>query len=217
VYLPPNKYIESDKLPTTYEKDEIKRIITSVERSSKVGKRDYLVLLLAAEYGWRSKDIIDFSFDSIDWENNVIRFYQHKTNNPVEYPLLSTVGNAIIDYLKYARPKSEMPNVILALTGNSKGKPLAKSTIHGIVSKYLQQANIADWKDKKHGPHALRHSLASNLLKNDIPLPVISAVLGHQNTETTKKYISIDYEQLKKCALPMPILQSPYYGKGGII
>ena len=38
-----------------------------------------------------------------------------------------------------------------------------------------------------------------------------------QEVETTKKYISIDYEQLKKCALPMPILQSPYYGKGGII
>ena len=79
--------------------------------------------------------------------------------------------------------------------------------------KYLKKANIKDWKNKKHGPHALRHSLATNLLKNNIAMPIISTVMGHQRTETTSIYLSLDYDKLKQCALTMPVLRSPFYCK----
>ena len=49
--------------------------------------------------------------------------------------------------------------------------------------------------------HALRHSLAGRLLKNRIPLPVISEILGHLSTETTMAYLRVDIEQLRNCAL----------------
>jgi site-specific recombinase XerD len=73
-------------------------------------------------------------------------------------------------------------------------------------------ANIENWKQKKHGPHALRHSLATNLLKYNASLPMIASILGHQRTETTKIYITLDIERLKKCALPMPILKTNVFG-----
>lgn len=56
----------------------------------------------------------------------------------------------------------------------------------------------------KHGPHALRHSLASNLLKNNTPMYVIKDVLGHTNLNTTKVYLNIDFETLKRFALEVP-------------
>lgn len=211
VYVLKDNYRKNSKLPTTYEEQEIRSMVNSVERASAIGKRDYLVLLLATEYGWRAKDITLFRFDQIDWDNNLIRFNQHKTDVPVEFPLLSSVGNAIIDYLKDGRPKSDAPEVIVSHMGVNLGTPLSSPTIHSIVTKYLRRADIAGWTRKKHGPHAMRHSLATNLLKKNVALPIISTVMGHQRTETTNVYLSVDYDKLKECALPMPPLRSSLY------
>lgn len=213
VYVLKDNYRKDCKIPTTYEEHEIREMLNAVERASAIGKRDYLILLLATEYGWRSKDITEFRFDQIDWDNNVIRFEQSKTDVPVEFPLLASVGNAIIDYLKYARPESNSPEVIVSMTPANLGKPLKSTTIHSVVTRYLRKADIKDWHRKKHGPHSMRHSLATNLLKKNVALPIISTVMGHQRTETTSVYISVDYDKLKKCALPMPPLRSPLYGK----
>lgn len=215
VFILPDSYKKDCKLPTTYEETEIKELVSSVERASAIGKRDYLILLLATEYGWRAKDITRFKFDDIDWDNNVITFNQHKTDVPVVFPLLSTIGNAIIDYLKYSRPETDVPEIIVSMENANKGKPLSSPTIHSIVTKYMKRAGIKNWKNKKHGPHAMRHSLATNLLKKNVAMPIISTVMGHQRTETTSVYLSVDYGKLKQCALPMPKLHSPFYSIGG--
>jgi len=215
VFILPDNYKKNCKLPTTYEEDEIRELVQSVERASAIGKRDYLILLLATEYGWRAKDITRFSFEDIDWDRNEICFTQHKTDVSIVFPLLSTVGNAIIDYLKYARPKSDAPEIIVSMENANKGKPLSSPTIHSVVTKYMKRAGIKNWQNKKHGPHAMRHSLATNLLKKNVAMPIISTVMGHQRTETTSVYISVDYDKLKQCALPMPELRSPFYSKEG--
>ena len=211
VFVLPDNYKKNCKLPTTYEEDEIRNLLAAVERASAIGKRDYLILLLASEYGWRSNDITGFQFDYIDWEKNVIRFSQHKTDIPVEYPLLSSVGNAIIDYLKHGRPNSQAPQVIVSHCNGRQGEPVSSPTIHSIVTRYMRKANIKDWQNKKHGAHSLRHSLATNLLKRNIPMPIISTVMGHQNTATTSVYLSVDVKKLRKCALPIPPVLSPHY------
>ena len=213
VFVLKDNYRKDSKLPTTYEEEEIRSMVNAVEHASAIGKRDYLVLLLATEYGWRAKDITLFRFDQIDWDNNIIRFDQHKTEMPIEFPLLSSVGNAIIDYLKHGRPKSDAPEIIVSHMGVNLGTPLSSPTIHSIVTKYLRRADIAGWTRKKHGPHAMRHSLATNLLGKNVALPIISTVMGHQRTETTSVYISVDYDKLKACALPMPPLCSQLYSE----
>ncbi len=215
VYILPDNYRKDCKLPTTYEEDEIKEVLISVERASAIGKRDYLILLLATEYGLRAKDITNLCFDEIDWDRNVICINQHKTDFPVEFPLLASIGNAIIDYLKYGRPLSNAPQIIVSAENANKGKPLSSPTIHSVVTKYMKRAGIKNWQNKKHGPHAMRHSLATNLLKKNISMPIISTVMGHQRTETTSIYISVDYGKLKKCVLPMPAMHSPFYNKEG--
>lgn len=214
IFILDDNYKHNCKIPTTYNEEEICRIIASVERSSATGKRDYLVLLLAAEYGWRSGDIVNFRFSQIDWDKNIIRFSQHKTDIPVEYPLLSSVGNAIIDYLKHGRPITDVEEIIVSAESAKRGRPLVSPTIHSIVTKYMRKANIKNWKEKKHGAHSLRHSLATNLLKKNISMPIISTILGHQNTETTKVYLKVDIEKLQQCPLPMPEIDSKHYRIG---
>jgi len=125
-------------------------------------------------------------------------------------PLLEDVGLAIIDYLKYARPEGESTKAIfLRLI-----PPVGKLEIYGlyhIVTEHMQAAGIKIQAGKKHGPHALRHSLASALLEANTPLPVISEVLGHTDTRSTSVYLKIDINQLRTCALePLPF----YWNQG---
>ncbi len=199
------------KVPSTYTENEIKRMIEAINRSSAKGKRDYLVMLLAAEYGWRASDITSFRLDQIDWEKNRISMVQYKTGVPVEFPLLASVGNAIIDYLKHGRPAGGDDVIIVNHENTHKGQKLKSPTIHSIVSKAMSTANIANWRDKKHGPHSLRHSLATNMLKQNVAIPIISTILGHQSTETTKTYIKVDIPKLRQCSLPVPELKSSYF------
>lgn len=216
IFILPDNYKKNCKLPTTYEENEIKEIISSVNRASAIGKRDYLILLLAAEYGLRSSDIVNFRFDQIDWDRNIITIYQNKTGIPVNLPLISSIGNAIIDYLKNGRPKTDVAEIIVSAESAKKGKKLSEPTIHSIVSKYMRQANIKNWKDKKHGPHSLRHSLATNMLKKNISMPIISTVLGHQSTDSTKIYLSVDIDKLRQCPLPIPTLHTDHYRIVGV-
>ena len=211
LYVLKDQYRKQCKLPTTYTEEEISRVLSAVDRSSAIGKRDYLILLLAAQYGWRTGDIVSFKFSQINWDKNIISFDQGKTDIPVEYPLLSSVGNAVIDYLKHGRPQTDAPEIIVSAETSKHGTPLKPPTVHSIVSKYMRKANINHWKEKRHGAHSLRHSLASNLLKNNVSMPVISTVLGHQKTETTKIYLKVDMEKLSLCPLPLPKVNSPFY------
>jgi len=122
--------------------------------------------------------------------------------------LLPEVGNAIIDYLKYGRPQSESPFIFLKL--GHRPSPMQPPTFHGIVRFYLKETGI-EIEQKKSGPHALRHSLASQLLENKPPLPVISEVLGHESSESTKKYLRIDMSALRQCALDVIRVENHYY------
>ncbi len=81
-------------------------------------------------------------------------------------------------------------------------EPLTGSGLHGVLQRYFWNSGI-NIKNRKHGPHSLRHSLATNLLDNNTLLPTISDILGHKSTTITQIYLKVDISHLKKCALPV--------------
>lgn len=197
--VPRDGYRSCLKVPSAYPKEDVEKLLASVDRGNPKGKRDYAIILLAARLGLRAQDICDLSFKNIKWETNTIELVQRKTKEPVVLPLLEEVGTAIIDYLKYARPELETNIIFLRLI-----PPIGKleaPTLHSIVTLHMRRAGIKIDVGKKHGPHALRHSLASALLEENIPLPVISEILGHTNTNSTSIYLKIDIKQLRNCSL----------------
>lgn len=202
VLVPFIRYNKRPELPSTYTEDEINRLISCIDRGNPKGKRDYAVILIAARLGMRAGDICKLSFENINWEKEQIEFIQSKTQNPVILPLMNDVGEAIIDYLKYGRPTSDSSTIFLRHTSPIQG--FSTATLHYLVTKYMQQAKISPPEGKKHGPHALRHSLASRLLEKNVPIPVISEILGHVDSKTTQLYLDIDINQLRTCSLEVP-------------
>lgn len=200
--VPKDNYKKEARLPSTYSEDEIERLLKAVDRGNPKGKRDFAMILLAVRLGLRASDICGLRFENLLWEQNLLVLLQVKTQKRLELPLLPEIGNAIIEYLKYGRPESDEPFVFL-----HQGIPFEKlksPTLHSIVTALMKRAGIEDIDRRKHGPHALRHSLAGAMLERKIPLPVISEVLGHSNTESTKIYLKIDIAALRQCALSVP-------------
>lgn len=197
--VPRDGYRNSVKVPSAYSKEDVKKLLGSIDRGNPKGKRDYAIILLAARLGLRAQDICDLSFSNLKWETNTIELMQSKTGEPVVLPLLEEVGIAIIDYLKYARPDVLTNTIFLRLVPPI--WQLEAPTLHSIVTHHMRRAKIRIQVGKKHGPHALRHSLASALLEQNTPLPVISEILGHTNTNSTSVYLKIDIKQLRNCSL----------------
>lgn len=209
--IPKSTYKSEAKLPSTYTSDEIDRLIKAIDRGNPKGKRDFAMILLAAKLGLRAADICNLLFENILWDENTITLNQQKNQKQIELPLLSDVGNAIIDYLKYGRVKSDLPFIFLH--ASSPYQKLNSSTLHTIVTQYLTKAGISFINERKHGPHALRHSLAGQLLKKRTPLPVISEVLGHSKTSSTEYYLRIDLSTLKQCLIEVPIMITSFHAK----
>jgi integrase len=203
-----------EKLPSVYDPEEIKQIENAVEKASPVGRRDYAMLLLASRLGLRSSDIAGLQFANLDWDNNIIRLTQYKTKREVELPLLADVGDAIINYLKYGRPVSHSQHVFLSACAPY--RPINRLIINGAISRIIKSSKV-DIQNRKFGPHAMRHTLASQLLSNGISLPVISETLGHTNTQATMNYLRIDINNLQRCALAVPMVSQGFYDqKGGV-
>ena len=67
-------------IPTLWSKDEIDRLLKSVDRGSPVGKRNYAILLLAIQLGIRISDIVNLKLENLKRDKKKIEFNQHKTS-----------------------------------------------------------------------------------------------------------------------------------------
>lgn len=209
-FIPPIAGTKKAHVPSAYADEDISRLLAAVDRANPKGLRDYALLLLASRLGLRASDICGLTFENFHWETNTLVITQQKTGDLLTLPLLTDVGMAVIEYMKYGRPAVKTPVVFLRHTAPV--GPLSAPTLHSIVSEYLTRAGVSVPTGKKRGPHALRHSLASALLRQQTPLPVISAALGHRDSTSTGTYLMIDITQLRTLALEVPPLRTVWWG-----
>lgn len=206
------KKFKRSPVPSFYSPEEIRRLEESISRSSSVGKRDYAMVVLCSRTGLRVSDVAYLSFDNIDWENNVISIVQYKTGNPLCLPLLPVVGNAIIDYLRYARPKSDSKRVFLSC--RPPYGELTPGAVHIAIAVAFRDSGI-EFGDRHHGGHALRFSLAQRMLDKSTPITVISEILGHTETDMTRTYVRIDLTHMRSCVLDVPETKDSFYTQRG--
>ena len=199
--IPHVKNIRQQRIPSTFTDLEIKQILNSVDRANPIGKRNYAIFLIAARLGIRSSDIRALTFSNINWDNKTISFSQKKTGHSLTLPLPDDVGWAIIDYLKNGRPETSMQNIFV-----SHQYPYGElNTIGNIVPRQMRIAGLKAPTYKRTGMHAFRHGLATHMLENNVPLPVISQTLGHADITSTEVYLRISLKQLSQCGLEVDL------------
>jgi integrase len=188
------------KVLPCFMESEAAAILTAVDKTTALGKRDYAILKLAVETGLRGVDIFNLQLKDIDWRKCEINVVQSKTDEPIQLPLQAGVGNAVVDYILHARPESGSPYVFLRSV-----RPFTKlgSTANGknIISRYLYKAGVIHeaWDGKTF--HAFRRSQGTRLVEAEVPLPVVAQMLGHKDIESAKRYIALNDEKMRVCCL----------------
>lgn len=177
---------------------EIERLLDVPDVETPIGKRDYAIMLLAAQTGLRACDIVNLKREDIDWRAQEIRIIQQKTGKPLSLPLEPESGNAIADYLLNARPESDLPYIFLCHVGVL--RPINNRSASAIVTKYLRRSGIISTIPRR-GFHSFRRSFGTRLLQNEIPLELLRQLLGHSKIDSAKPYLSVDELGLKNCAL----------------
>ncbi len=194
------------RIPSVWTKDELDTLIGAIDRGNPKGKRDYAIILLACVLGLRVTDIKNLTFDCFHWETKKLICIQSKTRGTVTLPIPSEVGWAVIDYLKYGRPKVDSP--IIFVRHLAPFLPFSeKNHLHQIIRDYMRIAHLPTLK-KRRGMHSLRHTAASRMLEHGTPLVVISDILGHMDTDSTAVYLKVDVKKLKECCLDTPEVRS---------
>ena len=183
-------------LPTYLHAEELERLIAGCDPTTPIGARDRSVLLLLVRLGLRAGDIAALKLDDIDWYQGTFCVCG-KNRQASRLPLPQDAGEALLDYLTHYRPRVEMTNVFL--TTIAPLAPLSRWNVSEVVARALRRANI---NVPTGGAHLLRHSAATAMLRQGVPLEAIGAVLRHASIETTAVYTKVDVELLRLVAQP---------------
>lgn len=188
------------QLPEHLELDEIERVIGSCDLTTPLGVRDRAILLLLARLGLRAADITGMRPGDIDWERGTLRV-RGKGRREVCLPLPQDAGEALLEYLRHARPSANIDRVFLC--AQAPYRPFATSMpVADVVRFALRRAGITRLRSR--GAHLLRHSAATAMLGAGASLETIATVLRHRSPETTAQYAKVDQALLLSIAQPWP-------------
>ncbi len=197
--MPMVKARKQTAIPSVWTHEELKQLVGAIDRGSPKGRRDYAIILIACRLGLRCTDIKNLCFENFNWTEKKICFTQSKTGQPMELPLVPDVGWAVIDYLRYGRPKVDSSRIFVRHMAPF--LPFAEGDhLDQLIRTYMVKAHIP-MRGKHRGMHSLRHTMASVLLEKDTPLPVISDIIGPLDTNSTAVYLKVDMERLAECPL----------------
>jgi len=197
--VPPVAAWSLSTLPKLLPAGAVQRVLGHCERNTRVGKRNYAVLLLLARLGLRACEIVALNLEDIDWDNSRITI-RCKGGRWAQLPLPTDVGETIALYLHSGRPRCTCRRVFLRHVAPVRGFA-GSTTVSTIVRRALIRAGV---DSARKGAHLFRHTLATDLLRQGASLDEIGEVLRHKSPNTTALYAKVDLTALRTLALPWP-------------
>ena len=184
--------------PRFLERADVERVIASCDRRTPTGIRDRAVLLLLARLGLRAADVMNLEFSDIDWKQAEV-VVCGKGGMATKLPLPQDVGNALLSYIRGARPISSEEKVFLC-NPPPFGPFKTSRTVSQIAIRAMKRAGVRC--PARTGSHVFRHSLATNLLRSRFSMEAIAAILRHRSLDSTQIYAKVDTPMLLEVSQP---------------
>jgi len=180
--------------------EESHALLSAVDTSTPLGKRDYAIMKIAIGVGLRGEDIFRLRLPDIDWRKNEISIVQSKTSGHIVLPLMPDVGNAVADYILNARPQSDSSYVFLRhrKPHNWLGDGPTGALI---IERYRRNAGISHAPGNGKTFHAFRRTVGTRLIKAEVTLASTAQILGHKRIDSTKRYIAMNDDMLRVCCM----------------
>lgn len=197
--IPPVRNYRQASLPKGMEDSALERMLAAIDKNTPNGARDYALMVLMMAYGLRGVSVAELLLDDLDWQHSRIRIRAQKGGKEVMLPLMDSVGDALVGYLRHRYDKTPFREVFL--TTKAPVRPLTSGGISHIVRGYMRKVGVTLVGG---GARTLRHSWAIRALANDSPIKAIADVLGHRYIDTTFIYAKADLKTLREVAMPWP-------------
>lgn len=187
-------------LPRGLPPADVDRLLSACDVRTPFGRRDRAILLLLARLGLRAGDVLELRLGDIDFAEATLRV-RGKGRRETLLPLPQEVGDAILAYLERDRPRGHDDERVFfkvlaprtVLSGNA---------VSQIVTRAIRRAGVAT---RRRGAHVLRHSAATEMLRQGASVESIARVLRHRFVQTTiGHYAKVDIELLRQVSQPWP-------------
>lgn len=198
------------KVVTHLDRDELKAFLDAPDRTTWIGRRDHVLLLVKAQTGMRVSEIVGLRIDQIRWGTGAHIRCEGKGRKERCTPLTRETARALRQWLRERRGSPSGP-----VFPSRRGGRLSRDAVEHLVTKYAAIAarRCASLREKKITPHVLRHTTAVHLLQAGVDCAVIALVLGHEGIETTQIYLEADLSTKDKAlarAGPLPARPGRY-------
>jgi site-specific recombinase XerD len=187
------------RLPRCLSAEEVDRLIAACDGTAPGRLRDRAILLMLARLGLRSGDVARLRLTDIDWNNGTLQV-TGKGRYQVRLPLPQDVGDALLGYLECHPTSIDTDHVFIRSIAPC--RPFASGDgVSSVVKHALKRANI---DSPAKGAHLLRHTAATEMLRNGVPLDQAGLVLRHRSIDMTAYYAKADVALLQQIAQPWP-------------
>ena len=187
-------------LPRGLDEEAVAALLGSCDRDTAVGRRDLAILTLLARLGLRAGEAAALTLDDLDWHRGEITV-RGKGGRTGRLPLPADVGEAMADYLQHGRPRVACRAVFLRVRAPVGG--LGRDSVGDVVVHACERAGLP-----RVGPHRLRHSAATAMLRGGASLAEVGQVLRQVQASTTAIYAKADRVALRALARPWPGAQA---------
>jgi site-specific recombinase XerD len=188
-------------LPPRLAWEDVRRTIGAIDAATPSSVRDRALLLLLATTGLRNKELRMLELEDIRWRAAEVLVRRTKSKRERVVPLLHEAGEALAEYVLHARPRIGSQRVFLSHVPPI-GPFRSSGGISRIVRSRLERSGIT--LSRVAGAHLLRHSLATQLVRQRRPINEVADLLGHRSIDTTAIYVKVALPQLADVALPFP-------------
>lgn len=192
----PQQYRHAD-VPRSISWSDAGRVLETVDRRSRVGRRDYAILLLLVTYGLRAREVAALRLDDIDWKRERFQVPERKAGHSTAYPLSPIVGRAIVDYLQHGRPDGTLQRALF-LRAVAPHTSVTHGAVSRLAKRYLREAGI---DVPRPGSHTLRHTCVQRLVDAHVSLKVIGDYVGHRTPTATEVYTKVALDELREVAM----------------
>jgi len=182
-------------LPTGPDWSDVQRLFASLDVKTPMHVRDRPILMLFAIYGLRASEVAGLCLEHLDWERGRLHVPRAKRRETQVYPLLPSVRDALVRYLRKVRRASVHREVFLTL--RPPFQPISTSGLYNVAAKRLKALGV---RTAHHGPHSLRHACAARLVAGGLSLKEIGDHLGHRSASATRTYAKVDLRALREVA-----------------
>jgi site-specific recombinase XerD len=183
------------KLPSILSQEEVARLINA---SSSLFQRTLLVVLCGT--GMRRSELARVKIAHIDSQRMIIHVVDGKGHKDRDLPLSPALLETLRAYWRWLKPRTYL---FPSRMHRDREQPISDKTVWHACTKAAKKAGIR----KRVSPHLIRHSWGTHLLEAGTDLRTIQLLLGHEDLETTAKYLHLSQRHLHQVSNPIEELK----------